>query len=132
MVARLSAAGKDYTNDERQILMKTLTGKTITINAGDHDTIYDLKVEAQAKDNTLAEHNIHQLNGKTLPNDLSIAKAGVQSGCTSTTTARPWGGAMSQDDIKQALFNMEARMQQLQAALLNEQSKTEDLENKIR
>lgn len=39
---------------------------------------------------------------------------------------------MSQEDIRQAFSNMEARMQEVQAALVGEQDKTANLERKFR
>lgn len=43
-------------------------------------------------------------------------------------TAKLKGGSLGQEEIRQASSNMEARMQEMQTALLSEQAKTANLE----
>lgn len=46
-------------------------------------------------------------------------------------TGRLPGGSLSEADIKQEFSNMEAQLQQMQNALVNEQTQTAELEKKL-
>lgn len=67
-----------------------------------------------------------------LHNSPKVEEAGLCPGCIRTTTVPLNGGPLSQEEICQALNNIEARMQEVQAALIHDQSKTAHLEKKLR
>ena len=65
-----------------QIFVKTLTGKTITIEVQDSDTIYNIKQQIQAKTDIPPDHQRLVFSGKLLENEANINAYGIQRDST--------------------------------------------------
>lgn len=77
--------------------------KTITVYAKNSDTIQDLKDKLYDRGGIPPEHTIILYSGAQLQNVQSVGGVGLQPGNVLATTARLRGGALSQEDIRQAL-----------------------------
>lgn len=78
MVAKLSA-----TMDEWQILARTLSGKTATVNLDSHESIQDPKFDIWLKYGTPLEHITLLHNGRHQDDSWSLEEPGLDHGCVS-------------------------------------------------
>ena len=100
-----------------QILMKTLKGNTITIDADEEDTVRDLKTKIHNKERVPPEKQVLTFNGKTLEDDHKLSEYNVPKGGTVHVTSRLRGG-MTQEELKNMLECLNSHVQTLQAALI--------------
>ena len=73
LVLRLRGGGIDGEGSKKQIFIKTLQGKNITLEVGDNDTIDSIKAKIFEKEGIPVDHQRLVFNGKQLEDGNTIA-----------------------------------------------------------
>jgi hypothetical protein len=80
-----------------QVFVKTQTGKTITIDVTDSDTVTDLKNKIQDKESIPPEQQMLTVEGKRLEDDHKLSDYNLQKGSTIHQTGRLRGGVTEEE-----------------------------------
>ena len=79
-----------------QLLIKTLAGKTITVDVNDNDTVDQLKQKLFDKEGIPVDQQRLIFGGKQLESDKTLTDYGVAPGATMHLVLRLRGGFSSQ------------------------------------
>ena len=126
MVAEHGRSKQDEEEEEIQIFIKTLTGKTTTLYAKRTDKVKIIKEKIEEKEKIPPEHQQLVYKGKTLEDDKDIEHYNIHKEDTIHMTARLKGG-VTEEEVANVLAMMRDQMAQLQAALNEEKGKSDKM-----
>ena len=95
-----------------QILVKMQTGKTITIDVADSDTVTDLKNKIQDKESIPPEQQMLTVEGKRLEDDHKLSDYNLQKGSTVHQAGRLRGG-VTEEELNNTLRYLNDRIETL-------------------
>lgn len=109
------------------VFVKTVTGKTFTVNAGSTELILYLVEKIVKKDRMPMDQACLTHMGRCIHKSKKLRDYTIQNDDTLHTCYRVVGGAVNPDDLKAAFNRMESQMQQMQSVLVRSPARVEEL-----
>lgn len=116
--------------EEKQVLVKTLTGKAITIGITPGELTHDFKINIGSKIGmTNIMNRVYMTHiGRNIGDD-ELEHNDIQKGDKIHMRFKVKGGAINPEEIKASFSRMEAQMQKMQAQLTQEQARSAELKD---
>ena len=127
-----SGAGKEETSaDDIQVFVKTVSGKTITVNMSASDNVRKMKKLIEIRTEVPSEDQHLSFSGKVLEDESAIGEYGIVGEYTIHMAAKLRGGGMDDAEIRSAFGKLETMLKDMEAKLETEKAKNEDLRKTV-
>ena len=113
-----------------QIFIKTINGKTITLNIQENELIAEIKSKIQEKEHVPADQQILTYKGKNMENDKTPNDYDIQKGDTIHLSTRLKGG-VTEHEVTSMMNMFRDQLTQMQNALQEEKDKSDKLRKQV-
>ena len=114
----------------QQILAKTLSGGTITLDITNINTVKELKQKIKEQKQLPEDQQVLTYNGNNMDDDKNISYYNIQKGDMIHITSRLKGGVTEQD-VANMMNMFRDQLTQMQNQLLEEKVKSEQLRKQV-